>query len=95
LKELSEKFLSELKKEFFIELSQLSDCKGEKSPEYGRLCTMLIWKDVIIDDELRIVSQFYSHCWCIGIGLIQADSFRINHKDKISELEKEELYDFT
>lgn len=91
--ELSEKRLSALKEKSFIELSQLEDYQGEKVAQNGKSCTVAVWKDVINDDELRIVVQVYRY-WFLGIGKMDANGFRINSEGKISDLTKEELYDF-
>jgi len=91
--ELSEKRLSDLKKKSFVELSQLEDYQGEKATQNGRSCTVAVWKDVISDGELRIVVQVYRY-WFLGIGKMDADGFRITSEDKISDLTKDELYEF-
>lgn len=91
--ELSSKRLSDLKKKSFLELSQLEDCQGEKVAQNGKSCTVTVWKDMIGDDELRIVVQVYRY-WFLGIGKMDADGFKMNSEGKISELTKEELYEF-
>ena len=93
MNELSEKRLSNLKKKSFIELSQFEGYQGEKSVQNGKSFTIAIWKDAINDNELRIFVQIYRHCF-LGIGKMDADGFRINSEGKISDLTKEELYDF-
>lgn len=91
--ELSERRISGLKKKSFIELSQLEDYQGEKVTQNGKSCTVAVWKDAISDDELRIVIQIYRY-WFLGIGKMDADGFKIDSEGKISDLTKEELYDF-
>jgi hypothetical protein len=93
INKLSEKYLSEIKRKSFTELSQLEDCKEEKIVEDENSCTMTILKDAINDSELRIVIQIYCH-WILGIGNMYADGFRKNSEGKISNLTEEELYDF-
>ena len=93
INKLSKKYLSELKRKSFTELSQLEDYQEEKIVEDENSCTMTILKDTINDSELRIVIEIYCH-WILGIGNMYADGFRKNHKGKIRNLTEEELYDF-
>ena len=93
INKLSEKYLSELKRKSFTELSQLEDYQEEKIVEDKNSCSMVILKDTINDSELRIVIEIYCH-WILGIGNMYADGFRKNSEGKISNLTEEELYDF-
>ncbi len=93
INKLSEKYLSEIKKKSFTELSQLKDYKEEKIVEDENLCPMTILKDAINESELRVVIQIYCH-WILGIGNMYADGFRKNSEGEISDLTEEELYDF-
>ena len=93
INKLSKKYLSELKRKSFTELSQLEDSQEEKIVEDKNSCSMTILKDTINDSELRIVIEIYCH-WILGIGNMYADGFRKNSKGKIRNLTEEELYDF-
>jgi hypothetical protein len=93
INKLSKKYLSELKRKSFTELSQLEDYQEEKIVEDKNSCSMIILKDTINDSELRIVIEIYCH-WILGIGNMYADGFRKNNEGKISNLTEEELYDF-
>jgi hypothetical protein len=93
INKLSKKYLSELKRKSFTELSQLEDYQEEKIVEDKNSCSMIILKDTINDSELRIVIEIYCH-WILGIGNMYADGFRKNSEGKISNLTEEELYDF-
>ncbi len=93
IKKLSEKYLSELKRKSFTELSQLEDYQEEKIVEDKNSCSMVILKGTINDSELRIVIEIYCH-WILGTGNMYADGFRKNSKGKIRNLTEEELYDF-
>jgi len=94
LNELTDKCLSNLKKKSFTELSQLKDYQEEKAPQCGKSYAMSVWKDVIADNEIRIVVQSHRY-WFLGISNIYADGFRIYSEGKITNLTEEELYDFT
>ena len=93
INKLSEKYLSEIKRKSFTELSQLEDSQEEKIVEDENSCTMTILKDTINDSELRIVIEIYCY-WILGVGNMYADGFRKNSEGKISNLTEEELYDF-
>ncbi len=93
INKLSKKYLSELKRKSFTELSQLEDYQEEKIVEDKNSCSMIILKDTINDSELRIVIEIYCH-WILGVGNMYADGFRKNSEGKISNLTEEELYDF-
>ena len=93
ISELSKKYLFELKKKSFTELSQLEDYQEEKTVHNEHSYTMVIWKDTISDTELRVVIQIYCY-WILGIGNMYADGFRKNSEGKIRNLTEEELYDF-
>ena len=93
INKLSEKYLSEIKRKSFTELSQLEDYQEEKIVEGKNSCSMVILKDTINDSELRIIIEIYCH-WILGIGNMYADGFRKNSEGKISNLTEEELYDF-
>jgi hypothetical protein len=93
INKLSKKYLSELKRKSFTELSQLEDYQEEKIVEDKNSCSMIILKDTINDSELRIVIEIYCH-WILGIGNMYADGFRKNSEGKIRNLTEEELYDF-
>jgi hypothetical protein len=93
INKLSDKYLSELKRKSFTELSQLESYQEEKIIQDNNSCTMTILKDKVNDSELRIVIQIYCH-WILGIGNMYADGFRTNSEGKISNLTEEELYDF-
>ena len=93
INKLSKKYLSELKRKSFTELSQLEDYQEEKIVEDKNSCSMVILKDTINDSELRIIIEIYCH-WILGIGNMYADGFRKNSEGKISNLTEEELYDF-
>jgi len=93
INKLSKKYLSELKRKSFTELTQLEDYQEEKIVEDKNSCSMIILKDTINDSELRIVIEIYCH-WILGIGNMYADGFRKNSEGKISNLTEEELYDF-
>ena len=93
INKLSEKYLSEIKRKSFTELSQLEDYQEEKIVEDKNSCSMIILKDTINDSELRIVIEIYCH-WILGIGNMYADGFRKNSEGKIKNLTEEELYDF-
>jgi hypothetical protein len=92
--ELSEKYLSNIKRKSFTELSQLEGYKEQKIVENENSCTMTILKDAINDRELRVVIQIYCH-WILGTGNMYADGFRKNSKGKIINLTEEELCEFT
>lgn len=94
MKELSEKYISELKKKSFAELFQLENYQGEKVIHNGKSFTVAVWKDTISSDELRVVVQIYRY-WFLGIGKMYADGFKINKENALSTLTKEELYEFT
>lgn len=85
--------LSELKKRSFDDLCKLEDYQGEKVAVNGRTYTLAIWKDVIGDNELRVVVQIYRRLF-LGIGKMDADGFRMSKGGKITPLTKEELYEF-
>lgn len=91
--ELFEKRLSDLKKKSYVELLQLESYQGEKVTQNGKTYTVAVWKDATDNDELRVVVQVYRY-WFLGIGKMDADGFRINSEDKISNLKNEELYEF-
>ncbi len=93
INKLSKKYLSELKRKSFTELSQLEDYQEEKIVEDKNSCSMVILKGAINDSELRIVIEIYCH-WILGIGNMYADGFRKNSEGKIRNLTEEELYDF-
>jgi hypothetical protein len=93
INKLSDKYLSELKRKSFTELSQLESYQEERIVQDDNSCTMTILKDTVNDSELRIVIQIYCH-WILGIGNMYVDGFRTNSEGKISNLTEEELYDF-
>ncbi len=93
MNELVEKYLSDLKRKNFMELSQLENYQGEKIIQNEKSYTISIWKDMINNNELRIVVQIYRY-WFLGIGKMEAEGFRINRDGNISDLTKKELYEF-
>lgn len=94
ISELSEKYLTELKKKSFTELSQLEDYQEEKIVHNEHPYTMAIWKDAISDIELRVVIQIYCY-WILGIGNVHTDGFRANTEGKISNLTEKDVYVIT
>ncbi len=93
MNELMERYLSDLKIKNFMELSQLENYQGEKIIHNKKSYTISIWKDMINNNELHIVVQIYRY-WFLGIGIMEADGFRINRDGNISDLTKKELYEF-
>lgn len=93
MNKLVEKYLSNLKRKNFIELSQLESYQGEKIIQNKKSYTISIWKDMISNNELRIVVQIYRY-WLLGVGKMEADGFRINRDGNISDLTKKELYEY-
>ena len=93
MNELVEKYLSDLKKKSYIELSQLEDYHGEKVVKNRKSYTISVWRDTISSNELRVVVQIYRY-WFLGIGKMGADGFTINREGKISDLTRTELYEF-
>jgi len=94
INELSEKYLSELKKKSFTRLSQLEDYQEEKIVRNEHSYTIVIWKDTISATELRIVIQIYCY-WILGIGNVHTDGFRTSVEGKISNLTEEDIFEVT
>lgn len=90
---LIESRLSELKKKSFLALLELENYQAEKVVEDGKNVTVAIWKDVVGENELRIVVQTYRH-WFLGIGKMDAEGFKVNKSGVVIDLKKEEIYEF-
>ncbi|WP_447896503.1 hypothetical protein [Stenotrophomonas acidaminiphila] len=88
---LIESNLVALKKQSFPELEKLPSHQGKK---FDGKITLSVWKDTTTNQELRIVVQAYRHL-ILGIGRMEAKGFVISRAGEISDLTKEEIYEFT
>jgi hypothetical protein len=94
MRDLVATYVSELKGKSFSELSKLDDYQGKKIKSGGKTYVLSIWKETIEKREIKVVVQVYRY-WFLGVGKMYAEGFIVNVDGEITNLSRENLYDFS
>jgi hypothetical protein len=93
VQDMIESRLGDLKKMPFAELSLLAPYQGERIRHGRKAFSVAVWKDVVGDNQLRIVVQVYRY-WLLGIGRMEAHGFIVDNIGNVRMLARRELYEF-
>jgi len=85
--------LAIFKTKSFDELSNLDECQSEEVIVNEKKNSLAVWKDQIGIDKVQIVVQVYNYFY-LGFGIMNAESFTVDSSGRITDLKREELWDF-
>ncbi len=83
-----------LRRKSYFELAQLPPYQEREVDCSDGRYKLAIWKDAVENSELRVVVQVYKHVF-LGVGLMQANGFRIRQSGEIQSLGTEELAEYS
>lgn len=83
-----------LRRKSYSELAQMPPYQEQEVDCSDGRHKLAIWKDAVENSELRVVVQAYKHI-LLGVGLMQADGFRIRQGGEIQSVGTEELAEYS